>query len=276
VTKPITEQRIAKSVLLGAELEIGDIIYLCSVAKPVTIRKVTFRPTEVIIDLRWPFDSPVPAQNPDDRLATRRDVGRFKRELRAYFLEQRAGKQLANVFHGQFVDFLPRFLMLTRFARLRRESGTVQDALDSIARQHKAGRLSGPREIIPPAIIPKLRRESLPILRATLEIQRLLTSWVLEKPQPSEAALKERIFENFDRDKYPWMRHFTRAFRLLEVKETRKVDGLHPSLSYPRQWSAVALARLIVKEKLKRDTGIDCPAATIAKIVKSPTRGHAK
>ncbi len=269
-------QRVAESVLLGVKPEIESLIHLCSVHEPAEIRGVRFRPHEVIIDLRWPFDSPLPTHDPDDRLGTCRDVDRFRRELRAYFLEQRAGKQLANILHGQFVDFLFRFLRLTRFARLPGETGTVQDALASIARQIKAGRLAGPREIIPPAMILKLTQESLPILRATLEIQKNLRSWQLEKPQPSEAALKERIFEQFDRGTYPWMRHFTRAFRLLEVKKTRKADRPHPSLSYPNQWSAVALARLIVKEKLKRDTGIDCPVATIAQIVKSPPRRRTK
>lgn len=263
-----TLQRVANSVLLGAQPEIENIVHLCAVAKPVVIRGIRFAPDEIIIDLRWPFDSPLPTHDTDDVLGTRGDVERFRRELRAYFLEQRAGKQLANILHGQFVDFLVRFLGLTPFAKFPSKEGTVQDGLASIARRMKAGRLAGPRKmILPDATISKLRRESPAIVRATLEIQKRLTSLVREDPQLSEAALKDRISEDFDREKYPWMRYFTRAFRLLEVKETRKATRRRPNLSHPREWSAVALAQLIVKEKLQRDTGIEYPLATIAKIV---------
>jgi hypothetical protein len=265
--KALLDQRIGVSVLRGIEPTIERFLFLSIVDKPTVIRRVSFHPSAVRLEIDWPFRLPEPTGDPSDWLPTPTAVARFREELKLYLLEQRDGARFANLLHQEYVGFLRRFFRLARFEPLSvGKNRTVGDHLDVLGIQAVERRLAGPRKaVIPDRRAKQMRREGCGIIGVLERIRKTYSMPVGEITKLTEKTLLKRLESEYRTDRYPWMKHFRRGFELLKPTKTWKQE--HPLLAVPASWAIKELAVQILQQKYLLEAGADYPLGVISEIV---------
>ncbi len=243
----------------------------CLPDEPVSIEKVIFRPYAVLLSIRWPFIMPTPANDSGEWFDTAGTVKRFRKELRAYLMENHAGRPLSNVLYEDFVEYLKRFI------GVHRHGGRVVKRIGTVSERRLAGRPEGLK--IPGKLRSEMRKDGTEVYNVVRAMRQKIRTWSLKA---EDTKVIRRLGEHFNRDEYPWMRDFREAVKRLPrqrrfrvpcgVEKEQPNESETPMLARPDSWSAIDLARQIIQEMYYRQTGTRYPLSAIAEHVKAVHR----
>lgn len=128
-------------------------------------------------------------------------------------------------------------------------------------------RFAGRREPrIPATEFSHLKQEAESVLRVVSEMHLRITDWKKAQGVWDDKTVKATLREEYDQERYPWMKYFGLCLSKLRPKANWK--GTQLSLADPASWSAVDLARLIMKERIYHELGVQYPANEIRKHMK--------
>jgi hypothetical protein len=145
------------------------------------------------------------------------------------------------------------------------------DALKRLEEFYQAlvrNRFAGRREPhIPASQFDHLKQEAEAIFAWAREIHAKVKEWKKANGTLDERMVIDKLRDENDRELYPWMKYFGLCVRKLPRKRNWK--GGHFSIANPANWSPVDLARVVMKDMLYHETGVQYPAGEIRKLVKA-------
>ena len=220
------------------------------------VRSLPYR-IEVTVDMDFgPF---VPSGQDGDWLATAADVKAFRDGFKEYLRTESKTLKLSNLFYLEYLAFIRAHMGIYRFGK------NVVRQLPKTAERRLAGR---PKHSLSRSDIQILKNEIEVIKSTLLEMKKSVRQWNSERLPSKEHVIKERIRDQYPRERYLWMKFFFGCFKKLPRSRRNPLGGrFNKRLSKTASWSAVDLALLIVKESYYRRMGIELPIQTLRTLI---------
>jgi hypothetical protein len=261
------DKQVGRSVYQSVTLKIERISSQCVYRAPAEVVG-SFEDENVKLSVVWPFSLPLATGQSGDWPATKGEVERFAHAFKAYLAEEHIGWELAKFLHVELCRFLLKQAKSYRYAPDRLKKDDVLERLERFCNELTGHRFAGRREPHTPAAeFSRLKQEAESILRVVSEMQLRIAEWKKAHGVWDAKTVKDKLREEYDRERYPWMKYFGLCLQKLPRKANWK--GTQLSIADPASWSAVDLARLVMKETLYHETGVRYPASEIRKLVKA-------
>lgn len=264
------DKQVGGSVFRSVTFKVERIANQCAYRAPAEV-DASIKDDGLKLSIVWPFSLPEPTGDSGDWPGTSKAVEDFAHDFKAYLAEERIGWELAKFLHSEFCRFLLKQAKAYRYAPDRLKDD-VLERLEGFCNELTGHRFAGRREPhIPAAEFSRLKQEAESILGVVSEMQLRIAEWKKAHEDWDAKTVKDKLREEYDRERYPWMKYFGLCLRKLRPKANWK--GAQLSIANPASWSAVDLARLVMKETLYHEYGVQYPASEIMKLVKAE-RGH--
>jgi hypothetical protein len=210
---------------------------------PAKFTKISIQDDELAICIQLPFRKPSSSPGEGDWLASQEDIERIRIGFVNFLREQPlCRRRLANFFYSEFHTFLKAHTKRFRFS----------DAIVASIERSGARRLGGrPKIPIPDRAKQAARTQVRAIFGLLPEIQGKIKSWMKKASSTSNDQILERLKDEFDRERYPWIRYVFQGVKTLPAKrayvsyrtETPKAyRSARAGLGEPERWSAADVA----------------------------------
>jgi len=185
----------------------------------------------------------------------------------AYLEDEHVGREMAKFLHAELCRFLLKQTKAYRYTPDRLKDD-VLERLERFCGTFSGQRFAGRREPhIPPSQFAQLKQQADAIFAWAREIHTKTGEWKKANGTLDEKMVINKLRDEYDRKRYPWMKYLGLCLRKLPRKRNWK--GGQFSIANPSSWSAVDLARVVMKETLYHENGVQYPASEIMKLVKA-------